>query len=194
MAPLVQQSGIPRIAAMKSPSLSVKTSRLNVNGVTSALLRKAVLRQLEPTAPWPIGGDRGRRTPGVRRTGSAPAGGDPNPRPGGAGPGGGQRLHRRRRGLYPRLLEQPGPDGGGPRVRQQPRRAGRHGRWPGAPGPAADPGPALAQPQHPQGFAEKHRRPLRPGQRPVRAIPRPDHDVFGGAVPAAPTTAWNRRN
>ena len=31
---------------MKSPSLSVKTSRLNVNGVTSALLRKGVLRQL----------------------------------------------------------------------------------------------------------------------------------------------------
>ena len=31
---------------MKSPSLSVKTNRLNVNGMTSALLRKAVLRQL----------------------------------------------------------------------------------------------------------------------------------------------------
>ena len=31
---------------MKSPSLSVKTHRLNVNGMTAALLRKAVLRQL----------------------------------------------------------------------------------------------------------------------------------------------------
>ena len=31
---------------MKTPSLSVKTHRLNVNGMTSALLRKAVLRQL----------------------------------------------------------------------------------------------------------------------------------------------------
>ena len=31
---------------MKSPSLSVKANRLNVNGVTPALLRKAVLRQL----------------------------------------------------------------------------------------------------------------------------------------------------
>ena len=31
---------------MKSPSLSVKTHRLNVNGMTAALLRKGVLRQL----------------------------------------------------------------------------------------------------------------------------------------------------
>jgi cyclopropane-fatty-acyl-phospholipid synthase len=31
---------------MKSPNLSVKANRLNVNGVTTALLRKAVLRQL----------------------------------------------------------------------------------------------------------------------------------------------------
>lgn len=31
---------------MKSPSLSVKANRLNVNGVTAALLRKGVLRQL----------------------------------------------------------------------------------------------------------------------------------------------------
>ena len=31
---------------MKSPSLSVKSNRLNVNGLTGALLRKAVLRQL----------------------------------------------------------------------------------------------------------------------------------------------------
>ena len=38
MAPLAPQSGIPRIAAMKSPSLSVKTNRLNVNGVTLSLI------------------------------------------------------------------------------------------------------------------------------------------------------------
>ncbi|MCF5245642.1 SAM-dependent methyltransferase, partial [Pseudomonas syringae] len=31
---------------MKSPSLSVKANRLNVNGMTAALLRKGVLRQL----------------------------------------------------------------------------------------------------------------------------------------------------
>ena len=31
---------------MKSPNLSVKANRLNVNGVTTALLRKGVLRQL----------------------------------------------------------------------------------------------------------------------------------------------------
>ena len=57
MAPV--QLGIPRIAAMKSPSLSVKSNRLNVNGLTGALLRKAVLRQLQP-ASRPTGGGRGR--------------------------------------------------------------------------------------------------------------------------------------
>jgi hypothetical protein len=45
-APRAPQSGIPRIAAMKSPNLSVKANRLNVNGMTTALLRKGVLRQL----------------------------------------------------------------------------------------------------------------------------------------------------
>ena len=39
---------------MKSPSLSVKANRLNVNGMTAALLRKGVLRQLSncATASW----------------------------------------------------------------------------------------------------------------------------------------------
>ena len=58
--------------------------------------------------------------------------------------------------------------------------------------PPVDTRPALDQPQYAQGLAKKHCRALRPGQRIVRALPRPHHDVFGGPLRAT-RHDWNER-
>ncbi len=91
-----------------------------------------------------------------------------------------RRQRRRRRGLHARPLGLAGPDGGGARVRRQPATLldaidGRAG--------ACSERVALRAlhwlNRNTRGRrAAQHRRALRPRQRPLRAVPRPDHDVL----------------
>jgi cyclopropane-fatty-acyl-phospholipid synthase len=129
--------GIPRIAAMKSSSLSVKSPQHQRHDRLAAA--RGVLRQLSQLQTRPVGGDRRRRTPGIRCTGSAPAGEiqilDPAVwglvAANGSIGAGEAFIH----GYWTA-----GPDRGGAGVRQQPRRARRHGGWPGQAGRPLHPG------------------------------------------------------
>ena len=175
---------------MSDPTLSVSKS-FGLAPLFGGLARSAVLTQLRNLRQGRLRLICQGPAVAVRRCRQRTACRGRDLRRGSLGHGGGQRLDRCRRSLYPRLLAQSGPGRGHPPVRRQPGGARRPRRRPGAPG-SSDPAPAArVQSQQPARLATQHPGPLRSGQCLVRAAAGPDHDVLGchvrqsGAEPGA---------
>ena len=123
-------------------------------------------------------GAPGRISARLRRSCFGPEGGDTDSRSTSPRQGASQRRHRLRRGLHGRTLVQPGPcrlaESGG----AEPRIARAFGRLVAqAVADSADAAASLAAEHHAPEQAE-HRRPLRPGQRLLQALPGRHNDVL----------------
>ena len=101
------------------------------------------------------------------------------------------RPDRVRRVLHGGGLGQPRPDRAAHRVRRARRRA--RPALAAAAAQAGRPPPAAGRPADGRGGAAQRRPPLRPVQRPVRAVPRRHHDLFLGYLPHRPGRHPRRR-
>ena len=177
------------VATMNSPTLPV--DRAAASGLLDRLawrvalaaaerIRIGRLRVVLPDGSvQTFGGDARRRI-----------GGDPDPRPRGADPHPRRRRDRGRRGLHGRAVVQPGPACPAPARGPQPGGARAVRRLVPGPGAAGPDDRASGPAQHPIREPQQHRRPLRPGQRLLPAVPRRDADLLERGVRVRRTSRW----